>query len=64
MTTKTLFALLTLIVTVLLWIAATVGTVIFSLQSGNGGAVLMAMFVFCVGATFAQDARTELGATL
>lgn len=56
--------LLGLLLLVLVWLGSTVGTVVYALQPGNGGAVLLAGFFALVGWGMFQEALKSIDHSL
>lgn len=59
--TRLALALIAFVLVVLVWIAGTVGAVVYACQPGNAGAMLVALLVGCAGWGFVQEARNHLG---
>lgn len=66
MTNETRFRLnlIGLLLVVLAWLGGTVACMVYACQPGHGGAVILALFVGCIGYGFFREAVTQVGRTL
>lgn len=59
--TRCLLSLIGLLVLVLVALGATVGCVVWACQPGNGGGIVLAMLVGCMGYGFVQEYCSNMG---